>query len=244
MSELPRVFVGTMYCGEGDYLECHRALAKQTGVTITHRLISDLPEKEAHNTLWATWRTVKHEHDMFVKLDADTVLAHDEVLLEFWRMMQANARITGIQAPLHDYFTDGNINGLNCFSPRVTFRDTADELFCDRQVDVDHDIVVKADGVSTGLRPAGLHCHHATERQAFHFGIHRALKKQFHVIDQVRLAQRAHGDDLRAWALIGAGVAPVFNGSWGMGGFNYGDELFIQEFERIKRRFADFKESM
>lgn len=237
-----------MHCGEGDYLECHRAIAKQSGVTITHHLVSNLPEKEAHNALWASWREVKHEHDFFVKLDADTVLAHDEVLLEFWRMMQANPRITGIQAPLLDYFTDGHINGLNCFSPKVTFRDTSDALFCDRQVDVDHDIVIKSGNVVERLRPAGFHCYHATEKQAFHFGIHRALKNQTQVIDLVRQAQKRHGDDIRAWALIGAGLRPVFygqagDGSWG-GGWNYGDALFNDQFEGVKRRFEQFKECM
>lgn len=229
----PQVFVGTMYCGEGDYDECTTSILSQRGVTVHHVVIVNLPEKEAHNRLWQSWRGVqKTGFDMFVKVDADTVLAHDEVLLEFWHVMKANPRVTGIQAPLQDYFTDGYINGLNCFSPRVTFRDTADELFCDRQVDVDHDVVVKSDQVPERLRHAGYHCYHATDAQAFHFGLHRALKNQTHVIDLVRQAHRRHGDRQRALALLGVECAPSFN----VGGFNYGDERFMLAFNAAVKK--------
>lgn len=218
-----------MYAGEGDYSEACSAIVHQRGVHIQHLVIANLPEKEAHNRLWHAWRTVQHSgFDMFVKVDADTVLAHNEVLFEFWKMMHANPRITGIQAPLHDYFTNGFINGLNCFSPKVTFRDTADALFCDRQVDVNHDIVIKADGVSAALKPAGRHCHRAHGLQAFHFGVHRKLKNQDDVIQRVRLAwereRQLDGedfsyDDNRSFALLGALMADRFRN----GGFNYTD---------------------
>jgi hypothetical protein len=229
----PRVFVGTMYCGEGDYSKCLEAIAAQDGVVIKHISISDLPEKDAHNKLWQSWRDVKQDFDMFVKIDADTVLTHRTVLLEFWKMMQKNPRITGIQAPLLDYFTDGHINGLNCFSPKVTFRDSADELFCDRQVDIDHDIVIKSEGVPPPLRPAGFHCYHSSPVQAFHFGLHRALKNQTQVIELVHQAWKRYNDRLRALAFIGATYAPVFN----VGGFNYKDERFQNVFEAVTHNF-------
>lgn len=232
----PQVFVGTMHCGEGDYDECSIAIHKQRGVALIHSVIEDLPEKEAHNALWESWRAVKATgFDMFVKVDADTVLAHDEVLLEFWHMMQANPRITGIQAPLLDYFTDGYINGLNCFSNRVTFRNTADALFCDRQVDVDHDVVIKADAVAERLRPAGHHCYRTTDAQAFHFGLHRALKGQATVIDLVRQAYRRHNDRKRALALLGAQCAGTFTS----GGFNYSDERFQQALAGVTHRYDE-----
>lgn len=219
---IPQVYVGTMKCGEGDYDESAISIFRQRGVALVHSVIEDMPEKAAHNELWSRWRAVRSKFDMFVKVDADTVLAHDEVLLEFWKMMHANPRITGIQAPLLDYFTDGHINGLNCFSPRVTFRDTADELFCDRQIDVDHDVVVKADGVTERLRPAGYHCYSATDAQSFHFGLHRQLKNQVSTLARVRQAWLGKRDRRRALALLGAQCAGTFKD----GGFNYGDERF------------------
>jgi len=220
----PYVVVGTMYCNEGDYIESGRMLARQLGVNIEQHVITNKPEKEAHNELWASFRTAKSRANMFVKLDADTVLAHDEVLLELWKLMSSNPRITGIQSPLLDYFTDANINGLNCFSPKITFLDSIDPLFCDRRVDVDHDIVIGSDNVPNTLRPAGYHCHHTHDAQSFHFGLHRALKNQTRVINMTTLAWRKHRDRQRALALMGARCATLFRN----GGFNYTDELFMQ----------------
>lgn len=235
------MFVGTMYAGEGDYDGCVTAILGQRDVQVQYVSIADLPEKEAHNRLWNDWRTVQHSgFDMFVKVDADTVLAHDSVLLELSKLMRGNPRVTGIQAPLHDYFTDGFINGLNCFSPRVTFRDTADELFCDRHVDVDHDVVIRSDNVPPELRPAGHHCYHANEQQAFHFGLHRALKGQVQTINLVKQAWLRYDDRLRALALFGAAKAPTFLSR----GFNYGDEKFQLAFHETLAHFDGLRDEL
>ena len=190
MIRVPNVFIGTMFTGEGDYDDACLAISNQQNVKIHHVVIKNLPEKEAHNALWSAWREAKNDFDMFVKVDADTILSHQNVIFELWTMMFKNTRITGIQAPLYDHFTDGEINGLNCFSPKVTFRDTADSLFCDRNVDVDHDIVIKASDVPLSLKPAGIHCSKAHHLQAFHFGVHRMLKNQHGII--AREIGRAH----------------------------------------------------
>ena len=224
-----------MYCGEGDLPECLEAVLSQKGVSAKQVIIRNMAEKAAHNALWAAWREARPGHDMFVKVDADTVLAHDEVLLELWKTMESDPRVTGIQAPLLDYFTAGYINGLNCFSPKVTFRDTADELFCDRQVDVGHDVVIRSEKVCDRLRPAGHHCYRATDAQAFHFGLHRALKGQVGTIAQVRAAYKREGGRARALALLGAQASPNF----AVGGFNYSDERFKVALDGVLRRFDE-----
>ena len=236
----PKVFVGTMYCGEGDFEEGLSLVLAQKDVEVEHVVIRDLPEKQAHNALWQAWRSAQGRCDMFVKVDADTVLAHDGVLRAFWSLLQGNPRVTGVQAPLNDYFTAGHINGLNCFSPRVTFRDTADELFCDRQVDVDHDVVIRSDQVGNDLRPAGYHCYRATDRQAFHFGLHRALKRQANVLDRVRAAYRREPTRARGLALLGAQVADRFAD----GGFNDTDERFDVALAAVQHRFHELKEAL
>lgn len=222
IEKIPRVFIGTMHCGEGDYVDCCTAIINQQNVDVHHVTIANMPEKEAHNRLWDQWRKVQHVgYDMFVKIDADTVLANDHVIAEIWKLFQSNTRITGIQAPLLDYFTDGSINGLNCFTPRVLFTDTNDPLFCDR-VDVGHDVVIKADGVPNSLKPAGYHCFKSTDAQSFHFGLHRALKNQASLLELVRKAWLKHNDRQRAMALLGAQAATNFKN----GEFNYADERF------------------
>lgn len=231
---IPKIFVGTMYCQEGDFIDCRRAIDKQTSVIITHHVIKDMPEKEAHNALWSAWRAAKQDHDMFVKIDADTVLTNDRILSEFWQVMQNNQKVTGIQAPLLDYFTDGYINGLNCFSPRVVFQDTTHDLFCDRQVDVNHEIIIKAADVPQTLKPAGYHCHRATDEQAFHFGLHRALKKQDDILALVNTAWiRNKKDRIRGMALLGASMSAQFYD----GGFNYTDEKLHQMCESTIKNY-------
>lgn len=236
----PRVFVGTMECGEGDFPECVAAVAAQAGCVVTHHVVNDLPEKEAHNALWSAWRAAQSGHDLFVKVDADTVLANSETLLSFWRVMEANPRVTGIQAPLLDYFTAGYINGLNCFSPRVTFCDTLDELFCDRRVDVDHDVIVGSGEVPDQLKPAGYHCYRPTDAQAFHFGLHRALKRQTATLERVREAYKREGGRARALALLGAETAASFS----EGGFNYADERFKVALDGVMRRFGQLTDGL
>lgn len=218
----PRVFVGTMHYQEGDFQACMRAVQKQRGVTLTHFLVSGLGEAQAHAELWEAWHRARNDHDLFVKVDADTVLAHDTVLLEFWRLASSNDRITGVQAPLHDFFTDELINGLNAFCPCVTFRSSDDRLFVDR-VDMGHDVTVSSDKVPDSLRPAGTHCHQATDAQAFHYGLHRSLKGQAHVIKKVRNAWNRANDRTRAMALLGAAAARSFDDRQG---FSYPDVRF------------------
>lgn len=236
---LPRVFIGTMFAGEGDLQACIDSVRMQKNVDVKHHIISNLPEKEAHNKLWQAWRDAKHEQDMFVKLDADTMLAGSVILESFWTLMSSNPRITGIQAPLADFFTDGAINGLNCFHPRVTFNDTSSDLFCDRGIDVDHDIVIKSKDVPPELRPAGYHCYNASDEQAFHFGLHRMLKGQVDVISRVRLAYRRNPERKRGLALIGASMASNFSG----GEFNYTDQRFRVAFEASTKNYNELVRS-
>lgn len=238
MNKIPKVFVGTMYCNEGDFDAATNAILKQRNVEVVHTIITDLPEKQAHNSLWQSWRLAKQNGcNMFIKIDADTVLAHENVIFDFWDIMCKYPRVTGIQAPLLDYFTDDFINGLNCFSTKVIFNDTTNELFCDRQVDVGHDIVLKANSVPESLRPAGYHCYYTTDEQAFHFGLHRALKGQQQIIEQVKVARKRYDDRYRTLALLGSQVSSQFRD----GGFNYADEKFKLVLENVLKNYNELR---
>lgn len=237
MPKIPRVFVGTLYSGEGDFEKCNVAIQEQLGVSVDHLVIKHLPEKEAHNALWAEWRSRQSSFDFFVKVDADTVLSHPNVLNKFWETLQSNPRITGIQAPLHDYFTDRFINGLNCFSPKVIFQDTKDSLFCDRKVDINHDIMISSDNVCVELKPAGKHCHNSSDLQAFHFGFHRALKRQNEILQFVRQAWDRDHDRLREFAILGAGAAF----SKGFLHMDYTTPVFVQLFEEIRTKYDNLR---
>jgi hypothetical protein len=236
MIQLPRVFVGTMYTQEGEFEACLKQVQAQKGVTVSHVIISGLREKEAHNALWHAWKHQGPHHDLFVKIDADTVLASANTLAQIWEQFAANPRVTGLQAPLHDYMTDSYINGLNAFSTRVVFNDTQDELYCDRHVDTGHDIVLRDKELPTTLRPAGFHCWNSTDKQAFHFGVHRMLKGQQAIIDMVHKAWDRDHDRSRAFALMGARMATRFTLNRK---FNYADPLFQAVFEEASQNYAE-----
>lgn len=222
-----------MFCGEGDFEQSSRAVHQQQGVSITHHIVEGLNEKDAHNSLWTAWREARGNHDLFVKVDADTVLRSDTTLLEIWDQFQKNSRVTGMQAPLHDYMTDDLLNGLNVCSSRVVFEETKDKLYCDRVTEVGQDIVLREVDLPLALVPVGFHCHHANERQAFHFGVHRALKNQHDVLNKVHHAWMNYDDRVRAFALIGARMASSFTTHR----FNYCDDEFNAAFAATAANF-------
>ena len=223
MRSAPKIFVGTLACGESELDECCAAVQAQQGVDATHLVISNLREREAHLALWDSWEKQKSHHDIFVKIDADTVLSRPTALREIADLF-SSPDVTGAQILLHDYFTDRLIAGLNAFSRAVTFKKSRSRLMPDR-VDADHMRVLKGAAVSH-LAPIGWHCRMPHPRQAFHFGLHRALKKQHDVIArsaEVWLAQR---DEARSWALTGA-----MSATWRMRfGFDYAQRGFERAF--------------
>lgn len=238
MNDRPRVFVATMFSGEGDFQEMLRAIHTQQNVDVTHFVVGGYNELEAHNSLWTTWRKNRPGHDLFVKVDADTVLVRPTILAEIWTEFKKNPRVTGMQAPLHDYMTDGLINGLNATDTRVTFNDSMDDLYCDRHVDTGHDIVLRdGSGLPVSLVPIGRHCHLANDRQAFHYGVHRMMKGQRDTINRVHVAWSRDKDRIRAMVLIGAQLSHRFVQGHR---FNYADIAFKASFEDATRYYDKF----
>lgn len=235
----PSVFVGTMFCGEGDFDECCKAITGQRGIAVTHVVIANQPEKEAHNLLWQAWRDAQSTHDVFVKVDADTVLRSPDTLRLIYDQFAGDPRVTGLQAPLHDYMTDGHINGLNAFSPRVTFNDTRDDLYCDRAVDTGHELVLREKLLPLDLVPAGNHCHFASDLQSFHYGVHRMLKGQVGTMDRVFNAWKRHRDRTRLFALVGAHMANRFVGNRR---YNYTDQLLKEAYDEAVVRYNELVE--
>lgn len=236
---IPKIFVGTMCAGEDEFAECCDMIDAQHDVNATHYIISDKPEWEAHNELWDAWNARKHQFDLFVKVDGDTVLQHDCVLRNIANTMLTDPRITGMQIPLTDYFTEKPILGLNCFTPKVIFTASKSKLYCDR-VDTGHDIVLRNEAVAH-LAPAGYHCKHPHALQAFHFGFHRMLKNQRHIMVDTYHAWRKHGDDARLWALLGAKVATEFHENID---FSYGSSAFNAIFVETKKDFELHKQNI
>ena len=232
---IPKIFVGTLYCNEGDFVESCRLISMQQNVNITHHIVENMPEKEAHNSLWTAWNSVKDNYNLFIKIDADTVLCNENTISEIWKLFEGNSTLTGVQAPLIDYMTNSFINGLNCFSPKVIFNPSKDNLYCDRGVDVGNTNMLRKGQLPKELEPAGKHCFYANEKQAFHYGVHRALKNQREIIDLVHSAWMKNLDRIRGMAL--AGAKQVKNGS--LLAHNYSDPQFENAYNECLRKYNE-----
>ena len=221
-----RIFVGTMYSGEEEFEKSRECITSQKNVEITHFIIDSLPEYEAHNTLWNKWNSCKNNFDTFIKVDADTIIDDREMFSKIGAEFQKNPRLTGMQIPLHDYFTDGPILGLNCFSPKVVFTPAKSKLHADH-ADSGHDIVYRNEQVSH-LAPAGRHCAYPNNKQAFHYGLHRMKKNQRETIIRVYKAWKELGGNGRLLALYGARAAATSNPE-----HDYGTEGFSLAFAKL-----------
>lgn len=219
-----KIFVGTLYSGEAEFEACCKEIDKQSGVEVHQKVISFLPEYKAHNKLWSYWEKVKDDFDLFVKIDADTVLNDNFALLKISELFN-DINVTGAQILLHDYFTDDLIAGLNVFSKQVIFKPSRRRLFADH-ADKNNINILKGDSVMH-LNPIGFHCVNPNEKQSFHYGFHRALKGQRNIIKKCAKVWLDKKDYSRAWALAGA-----MSKSWNLfPKFDYGDKIFETKFK-------------
>lgn len=197
-----RVWIGTLSCGEAEHDMCLAAIKAQKNVVITHCMIENLPELEAHNALYNEWNAAKKNHDIFVKVDADTVLINDTIVSRMCDKFFAN-NLDAMQIYLLDYFTDGFIAGLNAYSPSLEFKTTNNKLYPDRNMTSKYKNPMFGDQL-LDLAPAGKHCMYPHKLQAFHYGLHRMLKGQQSNMHKVFTAWNSKGGDGRAYALAGA----------------------------------------
>lgn len=173
---MPRIYVGTMWAGEGGFDRCVEAIAKQKNVSIAHQVVAYKPEREAHSILYSTWESVKHNYDAFVQVDADTELIDHKTISLMYELLQEQSKNgkTSLQSPLYDYLTCRNIAGLNMYLPTVRFKEPS-ELFCDRCTENN----VTYLGTPARYSCVGRHAEHSTAIQSYRFGVHRGLKRGF-----------------------------------------------------------------
>lgn len=242
---MPKIYVGTMWAGEGGLDHCVEAIAKQKDVSITHQIVAYKPEREAHSILYSGWESVKHNYDAFVQVDADTELIDYKVLSLMFALLteQSKNGKTSLQSPLYDYITGRNIAGLNMYLPAVRWREPS-ELFCDRCTENN----ITYHGSPDRYSCVGKHAEYATSIQGYRFGVHRGLKRGFGddfnaVVKAIKSARDAkiscYGPDESEWpeyqfqaqdlALCGFFHADRFKGKK----FDYDSEELIKEFNGI-----------
>lgn len=201
---MKNIFVGTLFNGEAEFQQHSEIINRQKNVVVKHHVIKNLDEYGAHKKLWSDWADAKEKFDVFVKIDADTVLK-DEYSLSNIGLLFDDPKVTGAQIKIHDYFSNSLISGLNCFSPEVLFKKKVSRLTPDK-VDYNHKIVLK--GFSTEhLEPIAFHCLTPNIKQSFFYGYHRTLKNQKPLMQLVARIWQNEKDLAREWALRGAFLA-------------------------------------
>lgn len=233
---MKRVLVTTLECGEGDFERCIDAIKSQENVEIVHEIISNKPEREAHELHIKSWNSRLDDFDAFLKVDADTVLKHDRVV-EMIVDLLLSSGAAATQSPLHDFFTGDFINGLNCYAPKLnTFGTNVHELYCDRSI-THHAKVLYGKDMGPEINPAGSHCHYATQLQAFHYGVHRGMKKQENTMRLVKKAHEKLGGFRRLLALEGFYQASEFKNAGKK--YNYSDNDLLEAFNSTLSRLAE-----
>lgn len=238
MKTLPTVLVCTMYCGEPDFEHCVAMLKAQNGIILKHVVIANKPELEAHNELYATLNNA--DRSWFrVKIDADVVLLHENILAEMIEFWQARPHLDWIDPPVHDHLTKTTIKaGIAFYTSKVKFSPQSNPLKCDRGVVSAHKVMMDYP------TPVAHHMLYADERTAFHFGLHRGLKGQGHIEKAVERANIIDPHPAREAALQGFAEARSERyANWHLGqdthvpnDHNYGDAKFEEALQKLNKQ--------
>jgi hypothetical protein len=131
-----------------------------------------LPNAEAHARLYATIAEEAERYDLFFKLDADMILADDDVLADLVHVFQDHEGLDHLVVAVSDWMTDSMIIGAHMFSNRVHWVPQAETLY----VDPDPVFPGRKLIIASPPRDLILHASNPSPLQAFHFGAHRALQ--------------------------------------------------------------------
>lgn len=168
----PAVLVLTLNSGEAEYGRCRESLESQTYTAWEHRTFENLPNTEAHAQLYETIMAERELYELFLKLDADMILADGEVLADLVRVFEDRPDLDHLVVGVNDWMTDSSIIGAHLFSNRVRWQRHAETLYVDPDPAFPGCKLV----VDNPPRNLILHAGDPSPLQAFHFGAHRALQ--------------------------------------------------------------------
>lgn len=167
-----KFFVGTLYSGENEFEECVTSIQNQSYKKFEHFVFRKLPNREAHHTLFKSFKNKINEFDLLVKVDADMVICSNDLFAQIAKKMVENPDIDVLSIAVSDFFTGDLINGLNAYRNTVEWDFDKETMF------VDIPEVSKAQSLfdTSELAPAAIHCKNPSKFQAFHYGVHRGFK--------------------------------------------------------------------
>lgn len=242
LPESPSVMVLTLHAGEQEFEAGCAALESQSHRNREQRVFRGMGNHAGHRALYRCIMDCRATHDLFIKLDADMVMADRYVIGRIIGFFRRQPALDHLVVGCADYMTGETILGVHCFSNRVSWSDTGMGLFNDPEPDYPGQRRVLA-------APETVFFHHAPNPdslQAFHFGAHRALKlvqrdlpiggkvvagyeTQWRALAGLWRQYRRHGDRRHALALVAADM--VIGGRLGEGAHDYADPGLIAAHE-------------
>lgn len=164
-----------MFCIENEYEDCIQSIHNQTHDNWEIFVIEKLANKEAHNKLYSTFMSRANEFDLFVKIDADMVLARKTFFEEIIEEVRKFSEVVHFQIEVWDHFTQRLITGLHIFRNTMIWPLNDEKYFVDvfNEKRVLKNVYKSPDNY---LVPAAYHGSAPSEFQAFHFGVHKASK--------------------------------------------------------------------
>lgn len=168
-----KIYVGTLYSGENEFEECVAAIQNQTYKNYDHFVIRDLPNKEAHVTLFKSFLERSNEYGVLIKVDADTVICSNTLFENIVNKLQQNDGLDVFAIGVHDFFSSQLINGgMAVYRNTVRWNFDKETMFVDIP-EVAQDRYLYDD---KELAPGAIHCKNPSPYHAFHYGVHRGLK--------------------------------------------------------------------
>lgn len=166
-----RVMVLALTSGEADVPFHKQSVALQEGCDVDYVEIANLPNREAHATLYSRIMSAGPGYDAFVKLDGDMVLRERTALSRMIAALQPGVDV--VTFPVLDFAALRPIYGLHVFSPRCSWKvDELREPFVDPMPSVPGRTVMQK---PRSWAPA-YHNYFMSLEQAFAFGVHRGYK--------------------------------------------------------------------
>jgi len=188
-----KILVGIMFTIENEYDMCIQSIQSQTYKEYEYFIVKNLGNKKAHDKLYQTFMENRSEFNLFIKIDADMVLRRNTFFLEAVNYFDKNPEVDDLQIAIDDFYTNGLIYGLHVYSNRMKWTKNKEQVFVDWP-DEKHNHI----NDDMYLAPAAVHCPDPNKYQAFHYGLHKAVKVTQEGRNEVRVsASRIHYKNLK-----------------------------------------------
>ncbi len=208
---MAKILVGIMTNGEQEFRASQDSLKNQKNCDFDYFIIAGKSSFEAHKILYANFTAHQANYCGFMKLDADMVLVHDDILHQAHEIL-SSGQYGLIMHHVHDYLSQLITPALYVFRNDCQFYDVGDPLLHDTQP-----LIVGESYFNKAVWAN--HMPNCSYQQAVRFGFHRSLKiiqinsyakilrnmlLEWTVLQNVYFAYKKQGDERRLWALLAA----------------------------------------